>query len=84
MINISKLLEKFSKKIDTEESCNRQVIEIIKKLTDLNINLKDCEIKNNVIYVNSSPAVKNKLFVYREQIVNEVNKIRAINVVAIR
>ncbi len=84
MINISKFLEKFTKKIDSEEECGRKIIEIIEKQTGIVIAKKDCELRNNIIYINSSPAVKNKLFVYREQIIGEVNKIRDINVVAIR
>lgn len=73
MFNISKFLDKFSKKIDSEEIFCKKIAEIIKEKIQTNIELKDIEIKNGVIYIALSPAIKNKVYIFKEEMLKEIN-----------
>ena len=73
MFNISNFLEKFSKNIQSNENDKRQILEIIKKQTGIELSNQSMEIKNYILYVNTSPAIKNKIFIYKKQILGEIN-----------
>ncbi len=72
MFNIEKYLEKFSKEFKTAELHKGKILEIIEKHTQLYILPKNLEIKDGIIRINESPAVKNKLFIYKSQILEEI------------
>ena len=74
MFNISSFLEKFSKNINSAELRKKQILEIIEKQTQINIPPEEIEIKDYVLYIKSSPAVKNKLFIYKSKILEDVSK----------
>ena len=82
--NISKFLEKFSKNILTDELYKKQIVEIIEKQTQLNISTSDVEIRNYTLYVKASPAVKNKIFIYKNKILEEISATLTTKVVDIR
>ncbi len=84
MFNISSFLGKFSKNIADTELQKKQIVEIIKKHTQLTLSPKDLEIKNYIIYTNSSPAVKNKLFIYKEKILEDISNLIGIKIVDIK
>ena len=73
MFNISSFLEKFSKNISNIESNKTKILEIIKKHTNLNLLPKEIEIKNYIVYIKSSPIIKNKIFIYKNKILEEVS-----------
>ena len=84
MLNIAKFLEKFSKNLKSAEIYKKQILEIIEKQTQLQILPEDLEIKNFVLYIKSSPAVKNKLFIFKNKILEEIALTVSTKVVDIR
>ena len=73
MFNIEKYLEKFSKDVRNAELHKTKIIEIIEKHTQLHILPKNLEIKDYIIYIKDSPAVKNKIFIYKNKILEETS-----------
>ncbi|HEY4508708.1 MAG TPA: hypothetical protein VJC13_00270 [Candidatus Paceibacterota bacterium] len=84
MFNISSFLDKFSKNVADTEFHKKQVIEIIEKNTQLNISPKDIEIKDCVVYIKSSPAVKNKIFIFKNKILENIINSTSIKIVDIK
>ncbi len=72
MFNINFFLEKFSKNLSSLEIQKKQIVEIIEKYIHTDILPSDIEIKNYVIYTKSSPALKNKIFIYKNKILEDV------------
>jgi hypothetical protein len=83
MLNISKYLEKFVKKLNSENDNQERIIEIIKTKTGLSIQTGDIEIKGNIIKTKTTPAVKNKLFIYKEELLEEINLSSPIKIIDI-
>ena len=83
MLNISKYLEKFVKKLNSENYNQERIIEIIKTKTGLSIQTGDIEIKGNIIKTKTTPAVKNKLFIYKEELLEEINLSSPIKIIDI-
>ena len=75
MFNISNFLEKFSKNIKLAELYKKQIIEVIERQTQIKISPKDLEIKNVVVYIKSSPAIKNKIFIYKTELLKEIESL---------
>ncbi len=73
MFNIEKYLDKFSKSAKLAELHKGKIIEIIEKQTGLYILPKNIEIKDSIVYIKESPAVKNKLFIYKQTILEEIS-----------
>ena len=84
MFNISKFLDKFFKNIESIDLYKKQILEIIKKETQLDIPNKDIEIKNNIVYLKTSSAISNKIFIYKSKILEEINEIIPIKIIDIR
>lgn len=72
MFNIQKYLEKFSKNINSIELYKKEIIEVIKKNTQIKLSLEDFEIRDCVINFKGSPAVKNKIFIYKNKILEDI------------
>ena len=72
MLKIQKYLEKFSKNISLAELDKKKIIEILKKQTGLDFSPESVEIKDCIIYIKSSPAVKNKIFICKKNIFDEI------------
>ena len=64
---------KFSKDVRNAELHKTKIIEIIEKHTQLHILPKNLEIKDYIIYIKDSPAVKNKIFIYKNKILEETS-----------
>lgn len=73
MFNISFFLEKFSKNIKNIEFYKEEIINIIKKQTELSLETDLIEIKDYIVYVKSSPGVKNKIFIYKDKILENIS-----------
>ena len=84
MFNIEKFLEKFSRNIKNVEIYRKQVLEIIKKQTNIELGLNLIEIRNNIIYIKSNPVVLNKIFIYKKQILEDISVSLSIKIVDIR
>ena len=78
MLNISKYLEKFRKNLASGEDLNNNIILIINKHTGISINPNDFDIKNNIIYIKTTPSYKNKIFIFKEDILKELNQLSKI------
>ena len=84
MFNISKFLGKFSKNIKSTETDRQKILEIIEKNTQIKILPEEIEIKDYIIYIKSSPAIKNKLFIYKEKILENISSSLPTKIVDIR
>ncbi len=84
MFNISSFLEKFTKSINSAELCKQQILDIIEKHTQIKLSPEDVEVKDYIIYINSSPAVKNKLFIYKTNILKEISETLPVKVIDLR
>ncbi len=84
MLNISKYLEKIKKNLNSGEVINSTIVEIINRNTGLGIKVGDFELRNNQILLKISPLAKNKIFIFKEKIKNEIEKETAIKNVDIR
>jgi hypothetical protein len=73
MFNISQFLEKFSKNLKNTELQKEKIIEIVKNKTDISISKNEIEINNFILYIKSSPGVKNKLFIFKNSLLEEIN-----------
>jgi len=84
MLNIDKYLEKFSKNLNSAESEKKQIIEIIKKHTSLVFSLDLVEIKDCIVYIKTSPALKNKIFIHKKAILLDTASLVSIKIVEIK
>lgn len=73
MFNISSFLEKVSKNILSSSLQKKQIIEVIKKETGVEVSEADIELRECVLYIKSSPALKNKLFIQKSKILEELS-----------
>ncbi len=72
MFNISSFLGRFSKDISSQEDIKKTLIDIIFKHTQLNFSADSLEIKNYILNLEASPAVKNKIFIYKNAILEDI------------
>jgi hypothetical protein len=84
MFNISSFLEKFSKNISTQESQIKKICDVILEQTGLVLNPQKIKIQNNILYLQISPAQKNKIFICKQKILEELEKVSQIKIVDIR
>lgn len=73
MFNISSFLDKTKKTIDFSDDQKNQIIEIIEKKTLIKLGKEQVEIKNYKIFVKGSPGVLNKIFIYKEDLLKQIN-----------
>jgi len=84
MFNISSLLEKFSKNLINKEYDKKQLLIIINTETGILIEPENLEFKNDIIYIKSSPGVKNKIFILKNKIIEEIKLKTALQIVDIK
>lgn len=84
MFNISNYLNKITKKIHSEEDCNRNILSVVNMVTGLNIGLNNVEIKNYILYINTNFSAKNKIFINKSKIISEINQLSSEKIVDIR
>lgn len=73
MFNIDGFLDKFYKNIRSVEANKIQILEILEKHTGIKFSLTDVEIKNYIVYIKSTPASLNKIFIYKKKILEDIN-----------
>ncbi|MES3005017.1 MAG: hypothetical protein V4690_02815 [Patescibacteria group bacterium] len=74
MFNISSFLDKFSKNLKDNSYIRGLIIDVVKKNTNITLKEEDLEIKEGIVYFKGSPALKNKIFINKESILEEINK----------
>lgn len=84
MLNISKYLEKFKKNLESGEILSNTIINIIKKHTGIELKITDFELKGNLLLLKTSPGVKNKIFIFKTCIIEEIESNSALKNVEIR
>ena len=72
MFNISSFLEKFSKNISSQESQLKTICDLIFKHTKIVLDSKNIKIQNGTVYLDVSPAIKNKIFINKKAILGEM------------
>lgn len=72
MFNIEKYLEKFSKNIHSSKLQKECILGVIKKYTQIQLSPDEIEVKNYVVYTKTSPAILNKIFIYKDKILEDV------------
>ncbi len=82
--DISKFLEKFSKKVDLSDSNKDKIIEIIKKEVNFEVTKENIEIKDSAIYLRVSPGLRNQIFINKSKIIEEIAKETTLPIVEIR
>ena len=72
MFNIDKYLKKISKNLYTEEENKNKIIEIVKNITGINLELSDIEIKNYNIFIKTNHIGKSQLFLNKKALLEEI------------
>jgi hypothetical protein len=73
MFNIEKFLEKFSKGLKAGELHAETILGEIAAQTGIQLEKKDIEVRNYILHIKASPAVKNKIFIFKEAILTGLN-----------
>lgn len=84
MKNISNYLDNFLKKINNNDEDYQNIIDILKSKLNIQLTKDDFEVKNSVLITNFSPAVKNKIFINKEDLILEINNTNKNKIVDIR
>jgi hypothetical protein len=73
MENISSFLQRF-KNILSSQGARKQIsIEVIKKKFNIELDPEKVKIKGDILYITSSPSLKNMLFLKKESLLKEIN-----------
>lgn len=83
MFNLAKYLEKFSRNISENNINKKEIIDILFKNTNITFDIKEIDIKNNVIYINTTPIKKNKIFINKQKILEDFSSI-SVKIIDIR
>jgi len=72
MFNIQSFLEKITQNVDYSEKDIHLICQSIEKCTGIQLPPQSIEIKNSIVVCNGSPALKNKLYIYKDSILKEI------------
>ncbi len=73
MFNISSFLGKFSKNIYSLGANKKYISEVIEKHLEFKISPEDVEVRNYTVFLEISPTLKNKIFISKNKILEEIN-----------
>lgn len=73
MFNISIYLDKFKNIESKSSSLKNTIIDSISKVLKTNINKKDVEVKNGIVYLKVNPVVRNEIFINKTKITEELS-----------
>ena len=73
MFDISKYLEKFKALKNSKFFLRDLVVESVKKITNIDIDKKNIDIKNGLVRINEKPIIKNEIFFKKSKILEEIN-----------
>jgi hypothetical protein len=75
MFNISSFLEKFSKNILSQEANIKTICTVVFDRTGIVCDPKSVKIQNGILYLDISPAQKNKIFINKKMILENFSDI---------
>lgn len=73
MFDISQYLEKFKKLKNSKFFIRDLVVESIKKITNIYIDVKNINIKDGLVRLSDKPIIKNEIFIKKTKILEEIN-----------
>lgn len=68
MFNISSFLEKISKNLSSQELDVQKICDVIFDKTNVTCKPESIRIQNNILFLDVSPGVKNKIFMNKQAI----------------
>lgn len=68
MFNISSFLEKLSKNLSSQEQDLQKICDVIFDKTNVTCKSESIKIQNNILFLDVSPGVKNKIFMNKQAI----------------
>lgn len=78
---LANYLEKFKKILADGPERKRHISSTINLITKISLGEEQISVKDNVVYINASPALKNELFINKKQITEDLQKILNTSVV---
>jgi hypothetical protein len=72
MNNLQNFLHKFLDKVKSPAVFKKQIIEIIKTTTSIQLDEKELSFKDHLMIVTSSPSIRNELFMRKRAILKEL------------
>ena len=72
--NISSYLEKFRNIKPPNDSIKKVVIDVISIELGVDLLTENLNVKNNIVYINSSPTLKNEVLFNKKELLGLVNK----------
>ncbi len=72
--HIKGFLDKFKKILSQKEVSSRIIAETITKHISFEIKQDLINIKNGIIFINSSPSIKNEILIHKQGIISDLNK----------
>lgn len=73
MNNLSSFLQRFKKILSLRAIESGVIVDVMKKTLGVDINPSDVKIKNGVLYVNTSPIIKNMIFLKKKLLLQNIN-----------
>lgn len=80
MKNISSFLDKFKHLLQNDSDLKKAISLVINQKIKIEIEEKNIEIKNNLIYLKEDAYVKNEIFYKKEEILTEIKNLTGKNI----
>ncbi len=74
MKSVGNFLDKFRNRAVKEIQNRDIIVNIIKKISNIEINIKNIEISNGILKIKLSSIEKSEIFLKKDQILKEINK----------
>jgi len=71
--HIKEFFKKFDNLINEKENLLKLISLIIKEKISFDIDIKDIKIKSGVVFINTTPLVKNEIFINKSFILDKIN-----------
>ncbi len=67
---ISDLLKKFQHITPPDIVVRKKIVEIVKEITNIELDKKDISVKNGVVFIKTTPIYKNEIFINKQTILS--------------
>lgn len=74
MKGITSFLDKFKKLVRHDTETKESIIKAVKDIIDVEINESDIKIQNKVLYIKSTPYIKNEIFIKKDLVLEKLQK----------
>lgn len=68
------LFDKYFKKRNEQVLLQEKIVSVIKKVTDITLNVKNVVQKNNTLFIHTHPILKSKIALKKEEIMDQLKK----------